>query len=156
MSDQIRVNGNIHGYGSITLKRNGKKYYGFKAAEFGDTRKRGKVAGMNKSQTYRGRTRGKYETEPGKLSGPVSTVQAFLDDIAADSADGKSFGDPEFEVTIQFVEDDDKPVTIVLEQCVIDGVKDSHDESVEAAMQELSIDYMRVTRNGKYLYSSRQ
>lgn len=153
MADQIRVNGNLHSHASITLKVDGEKFYGFTAVEYGDKRERTFKWGMTKDHAPRGRTRGKYQPEPGKLVGPVSSVQALLAKLAQGNAGG-SFGDKEFLAVVQFVEDGEVPVTIELERCVVDGVKDAHSESAEANEQELSLSYFRVLRNGLTLASS--
>jgi hypothetical protein len=155
MADQIRINKNIHSWGSITLKVGGEKFHGFTALEYGDKRERTFKWGMSKSHKPRGRTSGKYTPEPGKLVGPVSTVQALLVKLAAMSTDGKSFGDPEFPVIAQFTEAGEIPVTIELVRTCVDGVKDSHSESAEALEQEMSLSYFEVIRNGLSLAASK-
>lgn len=156
MADQVRVPDNIHSWGSITVKFRGNKYYGFTSLTYGDKRERVAVYGMGRHHAPRGRTRGKYSTEPGKLVGPKSTVQALINDLAAASSDGKSFGNVEFEAVYQFVENSEEPLHVVLERCVIDGVTASHEESADALQDELSISYLAIKRNGKYLFDATQ
>lgn len=156
MADQIRVNDNIHSWGSITVKLGNEKYTGFTAVSYGDKRERTAVYGMGRHHAPRGRTRGKYSTEPGKLKGPKSSVQALVDALAAQSADGKSFGNTEFEIVIQFVELSEQPLTVVLERSVIDALTSSHEESADALEDEVSISYLAIRRNGKYLMDATQ
>jgi len=63
MADEIRVNGNQHSWGSIFLKFDGDRYFGFTAINFSDSRERVKAHGMGRHQGARGRSRGKYDTE---------------------------------------------------------------------------------------------
>ena len=154
MSDQVRINGNVMSWGSISAKIDNEPFYGFTGVEFGDNRERAYVWGMGKSQAPRGRTRGKYTPEPGKLTGPISTVQALVDRLAAKASDRKSYGNVEFPVVIQFVDDGEVPVTVLLEGCVVTGIKNSHEESAEAVMQDVALSYMRVWRNGKCLFDA--
>lgn len=91
MSDEIRVNGNVHSWGSIILK-------------YGDARERAKVYGMGRHHAPRGRTRGKYTVEPVTLRGPKGTVQQLRALLAQQAPDGVSYGDVEFQIVVQYTE----------------------------------------------------
>lgn len=152
MSDQIRVNGNIHSWGSIVVKLDGEKFYGFTAIKYGDSRERAKAYGMGKHHAPRARTRGKYSTEPVGLTGPKSTVQALRDALAAKSQGGTSYGDVEFDVVVQFIETDDTPLTVEIEQCVWTKNTEGHEEGTDPLSDEIELDCMRIRRNGKVLF----
>jgi hypothetical protein len=153
MSDKIRVNDNVYSWGSITLKCRGVTYYGFDSVSFGDKRERSFQYGMGKSHAPRGRARGKYSTEPGKLGGSLGTIQQLLQDLAALSDSGKSFGDVEFDVVVDYFEKDELPLTVVLRRCVITATTNSHEEGPDGLKGELELSYFSVERNGVTLYS---
>lgn len=154
MSDEIRINGNQFSWGSIILKIDGERFYGLTSLSYGDKRVRKKTYGMGKAQAPRGRTRGKYEPDPGKIGGAKSTVQALIDLLASKSSDGKSFGNVSFEALAQYIDEGENPITVRLEDCVVTGHASSESEGQDELNDELEIDYMRVYRNGKTLFDS--
>lgn len=153
MSDTIRINGNAHSWGSITAKVAGQKFVGFTKIEFGDKRKRGKKWGMGKDHAPRARSRGRYEPDPVKLTGPKGTVEALRAQLAALSASGTSYGDASFLITVQFVEAGDVPILVEIEDCVVDEDASSHEENPDPLEDTLSLDCMRIRRNGRTLHS---
>lgn len=152
MSDKIRVNGNVHSWGSIIVKIDGEKYYGFTAIKYADSRERAKQYGMGKHHAPRGRSRGKYATEPVGLTGPKSTIQALRDALAQQSTSGTSYGDIEFDVIVQYVETDDTPITDEIERCVFVKNSVSHEEGADPLSEEIELDCMLIRRNGKVLF----
>ena len=56
MSDVIRVNGNQVSWGSIVLKFNGQRFYGFTSISFSDKRERVHAYGMGRHHAPRGRS----------------------------------------------------------------------------------------------------
>ena len=104
MSDQIRVNGNQLSWGSIILKLDQDVFTGFTSISFADKRERVKAYGQGRHHAPRGRSRGKYTIEPVKLTGWKDSVQIFRTQLAARSPDGKSYGDVEFQIIVQYVE----------------------------------------------------
>lgn len=151
MSDEIRVNGNVHSWGSIVLKIGDDRFFGFNQIGYADGRERSKVYGMGRHHAPRGRTRGKYTVEPVTLRGPKGTVQQ-LRDMLAQQAGGSSYGDVEFEITVQYIEEDDTPITDVLEGCVWSKNSASHEEGPDALVDEIEADCMRIRRNDLVLY----
>jgi hypothetical protein len=131
MSDSIRVNGNQVSYGSIICKVNGDRFYGFTAISYGDKRERTKAYGMGRHHAPRGRSAGKYSTDP---------------------RDGKSYGNVEFTIEVQFIEPGEDPMSVTLERCVIVSDSASHEESADPLKEELEIDCMLIRRNGKTLF----
>lgn len=152
--DDIRVNGNQHSWGSIKVKIDGVPYFGFKSISYGDKRERVKAYGMGKHQAPRGRSRGKYSTEPSKLGGPKSSIQALREALAAKSPDGISYGDVEFEVVIQYYERYELPITVQLERCVIVENTSSEEEGADPLNEEIALDVMKIYRNGLTLFDS--
>jgi hypothetical protein len=156
MADQIRVNGNMHSWGSIIVKIDGDRFYGFNSISYGDKRERVKGYGMGRHQAPRGRSRGKYTTDPVKLGGPKSTIQALRAQLAARASDGKSYGDVEFEIVTQYVESGETPMTVEIERCVITANITNDEEGPDPLKDEVEIDCMLIRRNGLTLFDGSQ
>lgn len=154
MSDQIRVNGNVHSWGSIAVRVNGIPFWGFNAIGYGDARERSKVYGMGAHQAPRGRTRGKYNVDPVTLSGPMTSAEALRNALAA--AGGGSYGDGIAQITLQYIEAFDfPPITVLLRDCVWVKSSVSHAEGSDAMVEDIEFDCMAIFRNGKTLYDAR-
>jgi hypothetical protein len=153
MADEIRVNGNQHSWGSITVKVDGDRFFGFTSISYADSRERVKAYGMGRAQAPRGRSRGKYATEPVGLTGWKGSVQQ-LRQALADAGDGESYGDTIFQIVVQYVEDDDTPITVELEDCVFTKNTTSDEEGPDPLKEEIEIDCMRIRRNGLVLFDN--
>lgn len=156
MSDQIRVNGNQLSWGSIVLKLDQELFTGFTGISFADKRERVKAYGQGRHHAPRGRSRGKYTIEPVKLTGWKSSVQIFRTQLAARSLDGKSYGDVEFQVIVQYVEADETPLTVAIERCVWAGNSSSDEENPDPLKEEIELDAMLIRRNGLVLFDASQ
>lgn len=155
MGDSVRVNQNMYSWGSIVLKLpNGDRFYGFNSVSFADKRERVKVYGMGRHHAPRGRTRGKYSTDPVKLSGPKGTVHAFRLALATLATDGRSIGDVEFTANVQFVETGELPMDVLIERCVLSSDSSSHEENPDPLKDEIELDCMLIRRNGMTLFDS--
>lgn len=151
MSDVFRINGNALSWGSISLKINSEPYTGFTSIGYADKRERSKLFGMGRSHAARGRTRGKYTTEPVKLKGPKASVQQLRADLAAQAEDGKSYGNVTFPIVLQYIEDEAQ-ITVEFEDCAWVGATSSDEEGPDALTEEIEIDVMRIRRNGLVLF----
>jgi hypothetical protein len=162
MADQVRINGNAHSWGSIIAKVGGERFYGFNSVSFGDKRERVKGYGMGRHHAPRSRSAGKYSTDPVKLGGPKSSMQALRAKLAALSLDGISYGNVEFELTIQYVEPTttipggETPIQVDIHRCVITANSTSDEESADPLKEEVEIDCMAIRRNGLTLFDSSQ
>jgi hypothetical protein len=156
MSDQIRVNGNQLSWGSIILKLDQDVFTGFTGISFADKRERVKAYGQGRHHAPRGRSRGKYTIEPVKLTGWKDSVQIFRTQLAARSPDGKSYGDVEFQIIVQYVEAGEIPLTVAIERCVWTGNSSSDEESPDPLKEEIEIDAMLIRRNGLVLFDASQ
>lgn len=152
MSDAIRVNGNQLSWGSIVLKVDGDRYYGFTEISFGDKLERQYAWGMGKHQAPRGRSRGKYTPEPVKVKGPKSSVDAFLKALADRSPSGDSFGNVECEIVAQFAEANEPVLTVEANRCTVTSVVSSHSEGAEVLVDEIELMPMTIRRNGRVLF----
>jgi hypothetical protein len=111
---------------------------------------------MGRHQAPRGRSRGKYTPGAGKLGGPPSSIQALREKLASKAPDGDSYGNIEFLLTVQYIDDGERPILVELQQCVITGNDTSNEESADPLKEEIEIMPMRVLRNGKTLYDKSQ
>jgi hypothetical protein len=157
MADSIRINGNVYSHGSMIVKVAGERFYGFTDIGYAQKRERTLVYGQGKHHAPRGKTRGKYTPEASKLGGPIDTMQAFRDALAALSESGESYGDAEFEVTVQFIEENSsqKPHTVVLERCHYVGDSASHTEGTDPSKEEVEILPEKIKKDGKYLFDAK-
>lgn len=156
MADQIRVNGNQLSWGSIILKVADERYTGFTAIAYADKRERVKAYGMGRHQAPRGRSRGKYTTDPVKLTGWKSSIQALREALAAQSTDGVSYGDVEFQIIVQYVDEGENPIDVEIVDCVWIGNSSSEEENADPLKEEIEIDCMHIKRNGLTLFDSSQ
>lgn len=153
MSDAIRVNGNQFSWGSISVKINGDRYYGFTAIGYGDSRERVMAYGMGRAHAPRGRSLGKYTTEPVTLTGWKDTMAA-LRSALAQAGDGTSFGDTVCQIVVQYVEAGNTPVTVELEDCVMTKATSTDEESPDPSKEEAEFSCMRIRRNGLTLFAA--
>lgn len=160
MADQVRINGNVHSWGSIVVKIDGDRYSGFTSVSYGDKRERVKAYGMGRHHAPRARSRGKYSTDPVKLGGPKSSIQALRAALAAQASDGVSYGDVEFQLSVQYVEagvdGGDEPMQVDIENCVITANSSSDEEGTDPLKDEVECDCMLIRRNGLTLFDSSQ
>ncbi len=152
MADEIRVNGNQHSWGSIVVRIDEDRYYGFTKIAFADSRERSKAYGMGRHHAPRGRSRGKYAVDPVSLTGWKGSVQQLREALAAKSADGNSYGDVPFQIVVQYIEGEDHAITVELEDCVWTKNSSSDEEGPDPLADEIEIDCMRIRRNGKVLF----
>lgn len=157
MADTVRVNGFITSWSDISFKLNGERYYGITEISYSDTRTRTKSYGMGRTGLPRGRTRGKYEVGEVTVKFDFPAWVALRDAVAAESSDGNSYGNVEFEGTVQYTYGaDDETHTDELSGLVITGVTNSASEGPDALMVDVTMDCMGITRDGKTLYDSSQ
>lgn len=152
MSDPVRINGNTHSWGSIIPVVGSQKYYGFTGISYGDKRERVKGYGAGRHHAPTRRSSGKYTPDVVKLTGFKNAIEELRLALAAQAGDGRSYGNVQFLIQIQFIEAGDRPMNVVIEGCVVTGDSSSHEESADPLKDEIEIDCMRIKRNGKYLF----
>src|SRR5690606_18584331 len=99
------------------------------------------------------RSRGQYD--PGKVSliGYSASVTALKKKLAK-ARGGSSYGDTEFMIVIQAVEEDETPLNTEIKRCVVTKVKAAHKSGPDLLMQEVEIDPMSIVENGLTLFDS--
>lgn len=155
MSDQLLINGNQYSWSSLVVKAGGQLYTGFTAISFGEKRERSFAWGMGRQYAPRGRTGGKYTPDNAKLTGPVSSVQALRQDLAALSVPPGSYGDAEFQILVQYLElaSSEAPITVILNRCTWVTSSASHAEGTDALVEDVELMPMTITRNGLTLFT---
>lgn len=153
MADDVRVNGNLHSWASITVKINEERFTGFTSVGYSDARERVKAYGIGRHHAPRGRSRGKYTVEQVTLGGQKDTMQALRKTLA-DAGDGESYGDTVFQIVVQYVEGDLPPITVELEDCVWTKNTTSDEEGPDALTEEIEIDCLRIRRDGLVLFDN--
>jgi hypothetical protein len=153
MSDPIRVNSNLLSWGSLILKIDSEPYYGFTGISYADKRERVFGWGMGRHQAPIGRSRGKYTPDPVKLTGWKGAIAIARSALAAKA--GGSYGDYEFQIILQGVEEDDTPVTIEFNRCVWVGNSSSDEESADPLKEEVELSTMWIRRDNLSLYDTR-
>jgi hypothetical protein len=153
MADNIRVNGNLLSWGSLGLKIEAERFYGFKSISYGEGIESVLVYGMGRHHAPRGRTRGKYVIEPLKLQGEVQTLKVVRQTLAARALDGKSYGTVEFEVFLEAVEQEQSSTTEFL-RCRWAKNTGSFEESAEGLYEEIEISVLQIRRDGFTLFDA--
>jgi hypothetical protein len=153
MSDEIRVNGNTHSWGSITIKCGNQQFTGFTEITYADSRERAKGYGLGKHQAPTRRSRGKYGCENTKLKGFKSSIQQLREDLADSNG---NYGDTEFLVVIQYIDTGDKSITVEIGRNVIVKNSSSESEGADLLQEEIELDTMWIKRNGKTLFDASQ
>lgn len=154
MADNIRVNDNMLSWGSIRLTIAGETFTGFTGISYADKRERVKAYGMGRHHAPRGRSSGKYTTESVKLTGWKTSVAAARDGLAARAADGRSYGNVEFHISVIYSEPEEPNQDVEISGCVWIGTTTSDEESPDPLKEEVEIDCMAIRRNGMTLFDS--
>lgn len=152
MSDNQRINGSMYGWSDVYFKVDGERYFGIKSIAYGDSRERGKAYGMGRHYAPRGRTAGKYQVDPVTVSMEKDSARIFRAALAANASDGKSFGSVQFQIVVQYVDDDGNAITDEIQDCVWAKTAGSAEEGPDALYEELEFDAMRIVWNGTSLY----
>ncbi len=151
MTDILRINNTIYSHNSCSFKIDAAPYTGITSFDYEQKRERKIVYGARKSGTPLGWTSGKYTVPPIRLvmlKDSADKLTTFL------SLKGLgSYGDAEFNITLQAVEPGQLPITVVCDPCCITGKKDTTAEGIEELLTELEIACLKITENGKRLWS---
>jgi len=154
MADAIRVNGNQLSWGSIRLIVDTEVFTGFTGISYADKRERVKAWGMGRHQAPRGRSSGKYQPDPVKLTGWKDSVQSLISGLALRAPDQRSYGNVEFMISVIYSEPPLEPMSVQITGCVIVGQSANDEESADPLKEEIEIDCMAIRRNGLTLFDS--
>lgn len=104
MSDLLRVNGNVIGWGSVKFKVNNRSFSGFTEISWGEKLESVLVGGMGRHQAPQGSTAGKYVPDMVKVKGRFASVNALKQQIADLSPSGNSYGAIRFSGVVFYTE----------------------------------------------------
>lgn len=152
MPDPIRINGNLYSWGSIIAKAGPNRLVGFTGINYSDNRERVKGYGMGRHHAPLARSRGKYLVEAVTLTGYRHAIQALRDTLAQLSPIPGSYGDTEFNLSVQYVEAALGPLFVSIERCVWTGNSASDEEGSDPLTEEITLDAMTIRRNGLVLF----
>jgi hypothetical protein len=154
MSDEIRINGIAHSWGSTKLKLDGERYSGVMSISYSDKLETAFGYGMGKDQKPRSVSRGKYVPEQVVMKVQTSTAQAIRE-MLANKGDGKSYGTVQIPIVLQYLEDDEEEITVEFENCRLVEDGSSDEEGSDVLTVELKFLTFGIIRNGLTLYQSR-
>ena len=154
MADDVRVAGRLYSFASVQLKINDKIYYGYHEIDWDEERARGKKRGSGRSQVPRGKTAGQYNPGTLKITFDADSVLALITDLASLASDGKSYGNAEFPVVVQRVEDGRDPVTDEFGEVTVSKITGKETESEEPDTQDVEFDFNWHKTNGMSLFDN--
>jgi len=100
-----------------------------------------------------GRTRGQYTPGAVAITMRKSSAMALKNKLAAKSSDGKTFGEPIVPLVVQYLEPDDTPITVELNQCRLLKSSTANERGPDGAAEDLEFSTMEIVENGKRLFS---
>lgn len=151
--DELRVNGNLIGWGSHLFKLDGERVIGVTAVAWDQSRERAYGYGMNRAHAPIAATAGKYTPGVVKMTMYKHTASAVRARLASLAEDGVSYGNVRVPGFLQYVEGD-KVTTIDFEEMAV--VKDggSDEENPDPTKEEWEFQVMRIKNDGLTLYDS--
>lgn len=152
MSDAFSINGNQISWGSLILKLDGQRYYGYSGISYGEKLETVFGYGMGRHQAPRGRSAGKYSTEPIKIKGPKSSFEALRQALARKSASGRSYGTVAFSGILQAVEPGEPSITVELSDMRWSESAANHEESADPLTEEHTFTCMKIRTNGLVMF----
>lgn len=144
----ITVNDVEYSWGSITLKINGVELIGYKAISYADGIEREAVYGARRHKI--GMTKGKVTTEQGSVTMYLKQHRALLDTL------GDGWGDVRFDAEVRYAEPGMPTRVDIVEGCKFAGNPEGGEEGASALEREVKFDFMRISRDGKYLAPANQ
>lgn len=157
MSDSIiRIQGKAFDHSCVRAKIAGRKYLGIKSIKYDQKRTRGKVPILGGEQVPLSMTRGFYEMGQITVTMLRRSAQDLRDHIASKSADGKSYGDPLFPMSVQYVGPGIPAVQDDFFSCAITGDGGGTESgSADPLYEDVVLDCLKMKRNGKTLFASK-
>ncbi len=153
MTEAVLVNGKGYDHSGTRLDCFGMKVVAFTSIDYNDKIERGEIRGA--SQVALGVTKGKYTTDPCKLTVIKTTAEEIRTHIAGQSRTGNSTGSPKGTIVVQYIDDDLGVQTHELIDCRLNtGGSSSSKEGSDALTEDLEFYVRLIKRNGKTLFES--
>lgn len=139
----ITVNEVEFSWGSITLKINGVEIVGYKGVSYSDGIEREAVYGARRHKI--GMTRGKVTTEQGTITMYLRQLRELMDSL------GDGWGDSIFDLEVRYAEPGRTTRVDIVEGCKFAGNPENAEEGASALEREVKFDFMRISRDGRYI-----
>lgn len=150
-ADDIRINGFTHGWASTKTTLDGEQYVGITKIAWDHAIEEGIVKGQGGKPL--GRTRGEYVPGTITITMRKSSAAKLKENLAKKSSDGQTFGTVVFPIVVQYLEPDDTPITVEINDCRILKPSTSNEKSPDPTMEDLEISCLEIVENGKRLFS---
>ncbi len=124
---------------------------GIQSLDFEQTRERKGVYGMRRDGTPLGKTAGKYGVKSFNMKFLVASYDTLTDYLTPIGLG--SYGDAEFSVHVQYIENEVDVITYDFGGCTIDGEKESPAEGNDELTVDVTIGCLSIIKNGKTLFS---
>jgi hypothetical protein len=157
MTDVLRVNNTVYSWNSTQFLIAGAPYTGILSVSYGQKRERKKVWGARRDGRPLGRTAGKYDPGPVKMTMLADTFDVMTTLLTVLGLG--SYGDAEVPILIQIAEPGiplpgSPPVlTTAISFATITDVEDTKQEGTDELVKEVTWDVMQILENGKSLQS---
>lgn len=152
--DYVRINGLQLSWTDVESKIDGDYFHGYSAISFGDKLEKENAWGAGKSGAPRGQSKGKYSTDPIKVSLWKGSGNLLRARLSQKSYTGKSYGDILFYWSISFVNPHEGPQFVELFECRWLVDTSSHDESAAPLKDEAEFSCQWIKRNGRTLFDN--
>lgn len=156
MGDQLNINGAAHNWNSVVLKIAGDRYVGITSITYSEKMEATLGYGLGRHHAPTRRAAGKYVPGEVKIKGYKSTIESIRQQIALMAPDQRSYGVPQFEVSLQYIESGDTPLAVQAIKCKIMGTDESAEENPDPLYDELTLQPMYYLKNGRTLFDSTQ
>ncbi|MBN8609142.1 MAG: hypothetical protein J0L92_01055 [Deltaproteobacteria bacterium] len=150
-ADDIRINGFTHSWASTKTTLDGEQYVGISKISWDHAIEEGLVRGQGGKPL--GRTRGQYMPGAVTLTMRKSSAMVLKDNLAKKSSDGKTYGETEFPIVVQYLEPDDTPITVELNRCRFLKSTAANEQSADPTAEDIELSCLEVVENGKKLFS---
>jgi hypothetical protein len=148
-ADDIRINGFTHSWTSTKVTIDGEQYVGLSKISWEHAIEEGLVRGQGAKPL--GRTRGQYTPGTVAITMRKSSAMALKNNLAAKSSDGETFGEVVFPIVVQYLEPDDTPITVELNQCRLLKSSTANEQGTDASAEDLELSCIEIVENGKKL-----
>jgi hypothetical protein len=155
MPDQQLINNFTYSWSSVVITVADDFFSGIKSITYSDKREVAVGYGQGRNFAPVSRTSGQYSADDGKIVMRLDTWQALSLALAiAPNGSGSftSFGNTEFQCTVQFIEPSLSAVNHVIERMRITGVSNTVEQKTDESSVELTYSAMSIRRDGLTLF----
>lgn len=152
--DEVRLNGTIYSGMSCEFRIDKNEYVGILDVDYNHKLTRKAVPAASKDRPPLGWTTGKYV--PPVLTIKVLRLTAQMIKEYLSKIGGGSYGIVSFDFTVSVHEPDvlSKPITLIFDECVIQGEKEGHAEGIDELVTEFSVACLSLSQDKMTLWNS--